>query len=106
MKVFLADAIEILKSYLAYGLPGGMGAGANYLFQHSSKGKPLNWKGFIIFILLGGFTVNMIGPNLPVDMPGRDGALFGLGFMFWPILAALDSRGEAIAGWFVSRFTK
>lgn len=105
MKEFLVDGAEVIKSYLAYGLPGGMGASANYLFQHSSKGKPLGWKGFLIFFALGSFTTNMIGPSVPIDLPGRDGILVGLGFMFWPILGAMDSRGNAIVEWFVSRFT-
>lgn len=106
MKALMADIIETARNYLTYGFPGGFGAGANYLYLHASKGKPLNAKGLIIFVLLGSFTVNMIGPYIPADMPGRDGALIGLGFMFWPILAALDSRGDALAEWFVSKFSK
>jgi len=104
MKAMLADMAERAMVYVSYGLPGGLGAGANYLYLHASKGKPLSMKGLIIFVLLGSFTVNMIGPHIPVDMPGRDGALFGLGFMFWPILAALDSKGGAFADYFVSKF--
>ncbi|MCV6612004.1 MAG: hypothetical protein OIF55_14605 [Amphritea sp.] len=103
MKELLVEAVEVMKPYIAYGLPGVMGGAASYLFQHSSKGKPLSWTGLCIFAVLGFFTVNMIGPNVP-DIPGRDGILWLLGFMFYPILTAIDNRGEAVVSWVLRLF--
>lgn len=103
MKALLAPLIDLFWSYVIYGLHGGIGAGANYLFHHSNKGKPFNLKGLIMFVLLGAVTVIMIGPSIPTDFPGRDGMLIAIGFMFSPILNLLDSKGGAISEWFMGR---
>lgn len=106
MKALLADLYKVIETYLAYGLHGGFGAGANYLYHHANKGKPFNVKGLLIFIVLGAVTTNMIGPPIPSDLPGRDGMLVAIGFMFWPILSALDAKGSAIAERFTGLFGK
>ncbi len=106
MKQAILSMAEAVSVYIAYGLHGGIGAGANYLYHHANKGKPFSWPGLLIFVVLGGVTVNMIGPSVPSDFPGRDGLLVGIGFMFHPILAALDTKGGVIAERLMGRFGK
>ena len=104
MKALISQMADLVMLYVMYGLHGGIGAGANYLFHHSSKGKPFSLKGLIMFIFLGAVTVIMIGPSIPIDLPGRDGMLIAIGFMFWPILNLMDTKGEAIGAWFMGRW--
>lgn len=101
MKQFLIDQLARLDSYMVYGLHGGFGAGANYLYYHASKRHPFALLSLVSFMLLGAVATNIFGPMLPADMLGRDGLLIAIGFCFWPILAALDARG----GWLAKRLT-
>lgn len=97
MKELLVQLSEFFVAYVIYGVHGGLGAAANYLYHHANKGKPFNLVGLIIFMTLGAVTVSMIGPLIPHDMPGRDGLLIAIGFMFSPILDFLDTNGGVIA---------